>query len=105
MIHLKKSAIELKDGSSSGGNRHKYKHFCVKTREEADKRTSVRMGLVYTIEAISPTSSDARIPVVLIHGFAGGVGLWAANIDAVAKRRIAYCFDLLGDFCTAATSA
>ncbi|VDN29584.1 unnamed protein product [Gongylonema pulchrum] len=54
------------------------------------------MGLVYTIEAISPTSSDARIPVVLIHGFAGGVGLWAANIDAVAKRRFAYCFDLLG---------
>lgn len=54
------------------------------------------MGQIYTITAEASTSSNARIPAVLIHGFAGGVALWAANIDDLAKKRILHCFDLLG---------
>ncbi|VDK86405.1 unnamed protein product [Litomosoides sigmodontis] len=56
----------------------------------------VDMGRIYTVTAETPTSSHARIPAVLIHGFAGGVALWAANIDDMAKKRILHCFDLLG---------
>ncbi|EFO14946.2 hydrolase [Loa loa] len=56
----------------------------------------VNMGQIYTVTAETPTSSYARIPAVLIHGFAGGVALWAANIDDMAKKRILHCFDLLG---------
>lgn len=54
------------------------------------------MGQIYTVTAETPTSSYARIPAVLIHGFAGGVALWAANIDDMAKKRMLHCFDLLG---------
>ncbi|VDO41016.1 unnamed protein product [Onchocerca flexuosa] len=54
------------------------------------------MGQIYTVTAESPTSSCARIPAVLIHGFAAGVAFWAANIDDMAKKRILHCFDLLG---------
>ncbi|KAL3997435.1 Alpha/beta hydrolase family protein [Acanthocheilonema viteae] len=56
----------------------------------------VDMGQIYTVTAETPTSSYTRIPAVLIHGFAGGVALWAANIDDMAKKRILHCFDLLG---------
>ncbi|VDN01742.1 unnamed protein product [Thelazia callipaeda] len=56
----------------------------------------ITMGRIYTVVAESSRSSSARIPVVLIHGFAGGVGFWAANIDAMAENRLLYCFDLLG---------
>ncbi|MCP9264190.1 Protein ABHD4 [Dirofilaria immitis] len=46
----------------------------------------VNMGQIYTVTAESSTSSYARIPAVLIHGFAGGVAFWASNIDDMAKN-------------------
>lgn len=32
----------------------------------------------------------------MVHGFGGGIGLWAMNIDALAKDRTVYAFDVLG---------
>ncbi|XP_078688082.1 (Lyso)-N-acylphosphatidylethanolamine lipase-like [Branchiostoma floridae x Branchiostoma belcheri] len=56
-----------------------------------------------------PISNDRRIwtlkvdsqntealPIVLIHGFGAGVGFWLLNIDAFAKHRTVYAFDVLG---------
>ena len=37
-----------------------------------------------------------RVPLVLIHGFGGGVGLWAMNVDTLSQNRTVYAFDMLG---------
>ena len=32
----------------------------------------------------------------MVHGFGGGLALWALNVDSLAKQRSLYTFDLLG---------
>lgn len=39
---------------------------------------------------------ESNFPLVMIHGFASGCGLWCKNLDALAKHRPVYVFDLLG---------
>lgn len=39
---------------------------------------------------------EYRVPLVLIHGFASGVGLWCKNFDTLSTSRRVYAFDLLG---------
>ena len=41
-------------------------------------------------------SSQQRTPLVLIHGFAAGLGFWALNIDILAQQQKVYAIDLLG---------
>ncbi|XP_028832509.1 (Lyso)-N-acylphosphatidylethanolamine lipase [Denticeps clupeoides] len=42
------------------------------------------------------SEEGSRTALVMVHGFAGGVGLWVRNLDALSRSRPVYAFDLLG---------
>ncbi|XP_062843516.1 (Lyso)-N-acylphosphatidylethanolamine lipase [Trichomycterus rosablanca] len=53
--------------------------------------------LTVTNKAAHKTSDQAsQMPLVMVHGFGGGVGLWVRNLDALSRSRPVYTFDLLG---------
>ena len=41
-------------------------------------------------------TESPQTPIVLVHGFCGGVAMWIHNIDALSENRPFYAFDLLG---------
>ncbi|XP_045461043.1 (Lyso)-N-acylphosphatidylethanolamine lipase-like isoform X1 [Harmonia axyridis] len=48
------------------------------------------------IWTISLNSESKKTPLVLIHGFAAGIGFWCRNLDELSKDRPVYAIDLLG---------
>ncbi|GIY63800.1 hypothetical protein CDAR_601451 [Caerostris darwini] len=41
-------------------------------------------------------AEDNATPLVLLHGFASGIGLWVLNIDSLSQDRPLYALDILG---------
>ena len=46
---------------------------------------------------LSSNEDSTNVPIVLIHGFGSGVGLWCLNIDSFAAKRPVYAFDITGN--------
>ena len=42
------------------------------------------------------SSKENKSPIVLVHGYLGGMGDWRYAIDALAEQRSLYAIDLLG---------
>lgn len=60
-------------------------------------------GQTYDINTIETTQADldpdvklCEYPLVLVHGFGGGLGLYVKNIDDLATQFKVYAFDTLG---------
>ncbi|XP_068120940.1 1-acylglycerol-3-phosphate O-acyltransferase ABHD5 isoform X2 [Hyperolius riggenbachi] len=49
---------------------------------------------IWTLSFMHP--EPQKTPLVLLHGFGGGIGLWALNFDTLCQSRTVYAFDILG---------
>ncbi|CAF3907625.1 unnamed protein product [Rotaria sordida] len=51
---------------------------------------------IHKIWTIYSNLTSENIPIVLIHGFDIGIGLWSLNLDQLCSSRPVYVIDLLG---------
>ncbi|XP_044746031.1 (Lyso)-N-acylphosphatidylethanolamine lipase-like isoform X2 [Coccinella septempunctata] len=56
----------------------------------------LKSGSEEKIWTISLNSESTKTPLVLVHGFAAGIGFWCRNLDDLSKDRPVYAMDLLG---------
>lgn len=48
------------------------------------------------IWTIALNKEGENTPLVMLHGFAAGLGFWCKNFDGIAQDRPVYAIDLLG---------
>lgn len=49
-----------------------------------------------TLKVVQNDTCQKKTPLLMVHGFGGGVGLWIQNIDSLSRNRTLYAIDLLG---------
>ncbi|ESO87802.1 hypothetical protein LOTGIDRAFT_219704 [Lottia gigantea] len=67
---------------------------CCKNISE-QKFVSGKVNKLWTI-VVNKEKEKEKTPIVMVHGFGGGVGLWIHNLDSLSEKRTVYAFDLLG---------
>ncbi|XP_070582671.1 (Lyso)-N-acylphosphatidylethanolamine lipase isoform X1 [Erythrolamprus reginae] len=68
---------------------------CLQNRFVARYVPLPNQAKIWTI-SLSPQWGKGRTPLVMVHGFGGGIGLWILNLDPLSHRRPLHAFDLLG---------
>lgn len=48
------------------------------------------------IWTLAANVDSKNVPIVIVHGFCGGIGFWIHNVDTFAEHHPFYAFDLLG---------
>ena len=74
----------------------KFSLFCLLETRSVYESEFVPLGNGDKIWTLKFNPRARRVPLVLIHGFGGGVGLWAMNVDTLSQNRTVYAFDMLG---------
>ncbi|KAG8455483.1 hypothetical protein GDO86_001605 [Hymenochirus boettgeri] len=67
---------------------------CIKNRFSARYISLPDQNKIWTL-TVSP-GIQGKTPLVMVHGFGGGIGLWIQNLDSLSARRTLHAFDLLG---------
>uniref|UniRef100_A0A670JBE9 Abhydrolase domain containing 4, N-acyl phospholipase B n=1 Tax=Podarcis muralis TaxID=64176 RepID=A0A670JBE9_PODMU len=68
---------------------------CLQNRFVARYISLPNHAKIWTV-SLSPERGKGRTPLVMVHGFGGGIGLWILNLDSLSQRRPLHAFDLLG---------
>ncbi|XP_034992179.2 (Lyso)-N-acylphosphatidylethanolamine lipase [Zootoca vivipara] len=68
---------------------------CLQNRFVARYISLPNHAKIWTV-SLSPERAKGRTPLVMVHGFGGGIGLWILNLDSLSQRRPLHAFDLLG---------
>ena len=72
-------------------------HFKIPVlRSSLEKKFVILPQSQHRIWTVTANKDKPNIPLVMVHGMGGGVGLWALNLDPLAQKRPVYTFDLLG---------
>uniref|UniRef100_A0A8C5QSZ7 1-acylglycerol-3-phosphate O-acyltransferase ABHD5 n=1 Tax=Leptobrachium leishanense TaxID=445787 RepID=A0A8C5QSZ7_9ANUR len=79
---------------SESTHERQHKKECIKSPYSKELLLISDGNRIWTLSFVHTTSN--KTPIVLLHGFGGGVGLWALNFDALCKDRSVYAIDMLG---------
>ncbi|XP_030043747.1 (Lyso)-N-acylphosphatidylethanolamine lipase [Microcaecilia unicolor] len=67
---------------------------CIKNKFSTRYVSLLNQNKIWTL-TVSPEYKD-RTPLVMLHGFGGGLGLWIQNVDYLSSWRTLHAMDLLG---------
>jgi pimeloyl-ACP methyl ester carboxylesterase len=92
--------LTRKGSSSSSQTIEEIEHRMFLNLKSKPKRHNVQIRQSGTQNmlkwTLSVNTESQNTPIVLVHGFCGGIGLWIHNVDALSEQRPLYAFDLLG---------
>ncbi|KAM8849351.1 (Lyso)-N-acylphosphatidylethanolamine lipase [Spinachia spinachia] len=69
---------------------------CIQNELWARFVTLPNQDRIWTLTLTKKAQQAPKTPLVMVHGFGGGVGLWIRNMDTLSRSRPVYAFDLLG---------